>query len=50
VWCLVSGATLYALRTPEAWIPLLSAGVAVASRFSSCAGGRTSRRTLMPEL
>ena len=47
-WCLVSGATLYALRTPEAWIPLLSAGVAVASRFSSCAGGQTSRRTLMP--
>src|SRR5215207_5951539 len=49
VWCLVSGATLYALRTPEAWISLLSAGVAVASRFSSCADGQTSRRTLMPE-
>jgi hypothetical protein len=48
-WCLVSGATLYALRTPEAWISLLSAGVAVASRFSSCADGQTSRRTPMPE-
>src|SRR3954452_6511959 len=38
VWCLVSGATLYALRTPEAWIPLLSASGSLGMSFGILIG------------
>lgn len=32
-WCALSGATLYAMGSPEAWIPLAAAGLAVAARL-----------------
>jgi Family of unknown function (DUF6064) len=30
LWCLISGATLWALRSPEAWVPPLAALLAIA--------------------
>ena len=32
-WCLVSWATLYTMGAPEAWVPLISTGLAAASQL-----------------
>ena len=42
-WCIVSWATLHALGSPEGWIRLAAAGLAVAARLRPRTGGRTPR-------
>jgi hypothetical protein len=40
-WCFVSWATLYTMGSPEAWIPLISAGLAAAAQLWSRKHERT---------
>ena len=42
LWCLVSGLTLYAMKSPEAWVPPLAAGLAAA--FSRLPGRNQDTR------
>ena len=34
VWCVVTGAVLYTLKTPDFWIPPLAAAVSVVAAFA----------------
>jgi hypothetical protein len=46
-WCLLSGATLLAMRSPETWI-LLPAGM-LALALSAFSGPKTASATIHPE-
>jgi len=45
IWCAISGATLMAMKSPDAWIPPLAAAVAIVGAVRQARAGRQSGRT-----
>ena len=44
LWCILSGATLRAMNSPEGWIPLLTALLALAASFGKRTVGQAAGR------